>query len=53
MNAFVVKSVVAIQGIKDTKHRAVYEALRARADNLLFLEEDDIYFFYRCLEKMY
>lgn len=51
MNAFVVKSVVAVQGIKDTKHRVVYEALRARADNLLFLEEDDIYFFTDVLKK--
>jgi hypothetical protein len=51
MNAFFVKSVVAIQGIKDTKHRVVYEALRAKADNLLFLEEDDIYFFTDVLKK--
>lgn len=51
MNAFIVKSIVSTQGIKDTKHGAVYEALRAKADNLLFLEEDDIYFFTDVLKK--
>lgn len=52
MNVFVVKSVVAIQGIKDTKHRAVYESLREKVDNLLFLEEDDIYSFTDGLKKL-
>ena len=51
MNAFVVKSVVSPQGIKDAKHRVVYEALRVNVDNLLFLEENDIYPFTDGLKK--
>lgn len=51
MSVFVVKSVVSLQGIKDAKHRVVYEALRVKAENLLFLEEDDIKSFTDELKK--